>query len=422
MKRLRKVIHLALVWTSICLMSADPAAACRLLANRRCCTCCCPTTCCSTTPAPCDEKSPVQSPNSEKLTPEKAGSEASPSDQPRTTKILDVPPGLPVTSAPTASDLPLSPTANVIREPSHVPSSTHPVAGNRAAPDSQPNTATGVIEIERTKSSSLDTPTSTVTSPTTADNERRQPVDVVPPPTTAVNPPAAIEPATVAADPFAPLPTTPTLAPRQSFTAPGVTAPTAATPDREPSVTANEPANRPTGKDDSPLTANDEPTINKSDKPLAAPTVAQPAKPVATPDFPAVSDDPFAPIAAPSPVTPKLEDHSDDPFAPLPAAPAAPEKPEAPLVVEPTHKKIDLLAPGSDGRLPSRQWTDNSGKFNVKAKLVLILDGKVRLLKETGRTTTVAIDRLSKADQAYVAEAIQRYGEDLAKLHQLASR
>jgi hypothetical protein len=238
-----------------------------------------------------------------------------------------------------------------------------------------------------------------------------------------VNPPAATEPATVSDDPFAPQPTTPALTPRQTFAAPGAASSTAASPDREPSVTANEPANRRTVKDDeSPLTRNDEPTIGKTDKPLASPAVPQSAKPVATPEFPAVVDDPFAPVATPSPVAPKVEDHPDNPFAPLPAAPAREAKPEVPLVVEPTHKKNDLLTPGSDGRLPLRQWTDNSGKFNVKAKLVLVLDGKVRLLKETGRTTTVAIDRLSKADQAYVAEAIERYGEDLAKLHQLAAR
>jgi hypothetical protein len=58
----------------------------------------------------------------------------------------------------------------------------------------------------------------------------------------------------------------------------------------------------------------------------------------------------------------------------------------------------------------------------VKARLVLVLDGKVRLLKETGRTTTVTLERLSKDDRAYVAAAIERYGDDLAKLHQLASR
>jgi hypothetical protein len=170
--------------------------------------------------------------------------------------------------------------------------------------------------------------------------------------------------------------------------------------------------------DHAPLATSDDSSPNQTDKPLAAPAVAQPAKPVATPEFPAVIDDPFAPLVSPNPVPAKTEQHADDPFAPLPAK----EQPAAPQVVEPTLKKSDLLAPGADGRLPLRQWTDNSGTFNVKAKLVLILDGKVRLLKETGRTTTVAITKLSKADQTYIAEAIERYGEDLAKLHQLASR
>jgi hypothetical protein len=143
---------------------------------------------------------------------------------------------------------------------------------------------------------------------------------------------------------------------------------------------------------------------------------------VVKPEFPTVNDDPFAPLVSPSPVPAAHETHSDDPFAPLPAAPTTNEKPAAPLAVEPTTKKIDMLAPGNDGRLPLREWTDNSGRFKVNAKLVLVLDGKVRLLKETGRTTTVALDRLSKDDRAYVAAAIERYGEDLAKLHQFASR
>jgi hypothetical protein len=135
-----------------------------------------------------------------------------------------------------------------------------------------------------------------------------------------------------------------------------------------------------------------------------------------------VGDDPFSPLVSPSPVPAATETHADDPFAPLPAAPTISEKPDVPLVVEPTKTKIDVLAPGNDGRLPLREWTDNSGQFKVKAKLVLVLDGKVRLLKETGRTTTVALERLSKDDRAYVAAAIERYGEDLAKLHQFASR
>ena len=54
--------------------------------------------------------------------------------------------------------------------------------------------------------------------------------------------------------------------------------------------------------------------------------------------------------------------------------------------------------------------------FRVQARLVLILDGKVRLLKETGRTTTVPIERLSPDDRAYVDAIITRYGKDLASL------
>jgi hypothetical protein len=81
----------------------------------------------------------------------------------------------------------------------------------------------------------------------------------------------------------------------------------------------------------------------------------------------------------------------------------------------------DPFQTSADGKLPVRQWVDDSGSFRVKGRLILILDGKVRLLKETGRTTTVPMDRLSDADQRYVAEVISRYGSDLSQL-QLAAR
>lgn len=53
---------------------------------------------------------------------------------------------------------------------------------------------------------------------------------------------------------------------------------------------------------------------------------------------------------------------------------------------------------------------------------MIILDGKVRLLKESGRTTTVPTERLSATDRQYVAEVIARYGSDLSALDQLAAR
>lgn len=68
-----------------------------------------------------------------------------------------------------------------------------------------------------------------------------------------------------------------------------------------------------------------------------------------------------------------------------------------------------------------RLWVDDTGSFKINGQLVVILDGKVRILKETGRTTTVPLSRLSNADQEYVAQVITRYGNDLNGLNKLAS-
>ncbi len=53
-----------------------------------------------------------------------------------------------------------------------------------------------------------------------------------------------------------------------------------------------------------------------------------------------------------------------------------------------------------------RLWTDNTGKYQVRARLVMVHDGKVRLQKETGRFTTVPFQRLSMADLAFVRRLI----------------
>jgi hypothetical protein len=76
----------------------------------------------------------------------------------------------------------------------------------------------------------------------------------------------------------------------------------------------------------------------------------------------------------------------------------------------------------AEGRLPARRWTDNTGHFQVTGRLLLILEGQVRLLKETGRTTTVPLDRLSAVDRAYVQEVIQVHGADLPGLARIAAR
>jgi hypothetical protein len=48
-----------------------------------------------------------------------------------------------------------------------------------------------------------------------------------------------------------------------------------------------------------------------------------------------------------------------------------------------------------------RQWTDNTGKYHVRARLVVVTATHVRLLKENGKYTTVPVERLSRDDLAF---------------------
>ena len=50
----------------------------------------------------------------------------------------------------------------------------------------------------------------------------------------------------------------------------------------------------------------------------------------------------------------------------------------------------------------ARKWTDSTGKFSVEAELVDFKDGKVRLKKTNDKIITVALEKLCKADQAFV--------------------
>jgi hypothetical protein len=48
---------------------------------------------------------------------------------------------------------------------------------------------------------------------------------------------------------------------------------------------------------------------------------------------------------------------------------------------------------------PVREWTDDTGKFQVRATLVQVADGKVTLRKEDGKEIVVSLARLSAADK-----------------------
>ena len=51
-----------------------------------------------------------------------------------------------------------------------------------------------------------------------------------------------------------------------------------------------------------------------------------------------------------------------------------------------------------------RTWTDSSGAFTIEASLVRFEGRTVRLKKEDGKTLSLTIDKLSKADQLYLTE------------------
>lgn len=50
-----------------------------------------------------------------------------------------------------------------------------------------------------------------------------------------------------------------------------------------------------------------------------------------------------------------------------------------------------------------RTWADATGRFELRAKLVSVEGGNAILLREDGQKMTIAVDKLSKADQEYLA-------------------
>ena len=150
-------------------------------------------------------------------------------------------------------------------------------------------------------------------------------------------------------------------------------------------------------------------------KPAEQPAEAAPAKKAA----------PEKPAAKPKSV---LDDLFGDLPKAEPAKPAAPAEPKAeaakpaaePAVPQPKAKPADPFSGRSPQELPVRLWVDNTGKYSVRARLLVILPGKVRLLKETGKTATVPMRRLSQADQQYVERVAAQFG--YSQIGQVAAR
>jgi outer membrane protein assembly factor BamB len=66
------------------------------------------------------------------------------------------------------------------------------------------------------------------------------------------------------------------------------------------------------------------------------------------------------------------------------------------------------------GRAPAqavRTWTDSTGQYKLRAKLVDVADGNVRLEKADGRVITIALEKFSAADQKWLARFAPAAGE-----------
>jgi hypothetical protein len=184
-------------------------------------------------------------------------------------------------------------------------------------------------------------------------------------------------------------------------------------PAPEPAMPAEEPKEEPAKKDpldslfgDLPKEPAAEPAMPGEPAPAAEPAPAE--KPAAEPPKDAL-DDLFGPPAAKPEATPKPQPKAeslDDLFGP----PAPAPKPAA----------ADPFGMNEPAELPMRTWVDDTGSFQVTAKLVEILDGKVRLLKDTGKATTVDMLRLSEADQQYVQTLVAQ--RDSLVIGHLAAR
>ncbi len=57
--------------------------------------------------------------------------------------------------------------------------------------------------------------------------------------------------------------------------------------------------------------------------------------------------------------------------------------------------------------VPMRTWSDVSGRFQIEAVFVSVVDGKVNLRRADGRVLAVPLEKLSAADQAYVKQQQQ---------------
>ena len=169
-----------------------------------------------------------------------------------------------------------------------------------------------------------------------------------------------------------------------------------------PKPAATEPAAEPAPAGDDIFGAPPAATEPAADPFGAPPAEEEGAEPATTTDGNS-PDDLFgaSPTAeeASEPAATTDGDSLDDLFGAPPAAEEAAEPAADPF--------------GAAETLPTRLWTDNTGTFQVRGRLAVILETKIRILKDNGRYTTVPLRRLSDADQDYVEARLGEQGDSL---------
>jgi hypothetical protein len=158
-----------------------------------------------------------------------------------------------------------------------------------------------------------------------------------------------------------------------------------------------------------------------------------PAKSDVAPAEPLAHSGPLAP-AVKSMVVPPLASEPKSVAAKAEALPVSPANETGPGMAQATAPAIDGASQAIDGasqaivgasqgdesdesdeprvdREGMRLWTDNTSMYSVVARLVAVQNGKARLLKDTGRYTTVPLGRLSAPDLEFVERYVRAANE-----------
>jgi hypothetical protein len=105
-------------------------------------------------------------------------------------------------------------------------------------------------------------------------------------------------------------------------------------------------------------------------------------------------------VAPPAPMN-DANDATKEPTAVQPMPEPALNNPFA----EPAPERLSTTRPAREPADAMRLWTDITGKHQVRGQMkkILVAEQKVRILKDTGKYTTVPFAKLSEADRTFIA-------------------